>query len=234
MVWRPTESELVDCYVGQLPPRYAPLWCIPRNERFANMFAQAIDFLVKLDKELFLFLNLKLQNRFFDFLMPFITEFKNWRILFFLIMLAMLIFGRKKERMAAVLVLIVLGVADSSVNLLLKSWIGRVRPCNVFSQVHLLAGCSHSGSFPSSHAANIFAAGTILTFFYRRVWLIWLAIVVTVSFSRIYVGVHYPLDVVGGAFYGILLGTLVLIVSESIFRIQSLSELKLRSGQDEV
>jgi len=198
------------------------------------MFAQAIDFLVKLDKELFLFLNLKLQNRFFDFLMPFITEFKNWRILFFLIMLAMLIFGRKKERIAAVLVLIVLGVADSSVNLLLKSWIGRVRPCNVFSQVHLLAGCSHSGSFPSSHAANIFAAGTILTFFYRRVWLIWLAIVVTVSFSRIYVGVHYPLDVVGGAFYGILLGTLVLIVSKSIFRIQSLSELKLRSGQDEV
>ena len=140
------------------------------------MFAQAIDFLVKLDKELFLFLNLKLQNRFFDFLMPFITEFKNWRILFFLIILAMLIFGRKKERIAAVLVLIVLGVADSSVNLLLKSWIGRVRPCNVFSQVHLLAGCSHSGSFPSSHAANIFAAGTILTFFYRRVWLIWLAI----------------------------------------------------------
>jgi undecaprenyl-diphosphatase len=198
------------------------------------MFAQAIDFLVKLDKEFFLFLNLKLQNRIFDFLMPFITEFKNWRILFFLIILAMLIFGRKKERIAAVLVLIVLGVTDSSVNLLLKSWIGRVRPCNVFSQVHLLAGCSHSGSFPSSHAANIFAAGTILTFFYRRVWLIWLAIAVTVSFSRIYVGVHYPLDVVGGAFYGILLGAVVLMVSKSIFRIQGLSESKLHSGQDEV
>ena len=194
------------------------------------MFTEIFDFLIKLDKELFLFLNLKLQNRFFDFLMPFITEFKNWRILFFLIILAMLIFGKKKERMAAVLVLIVLGAADSSVNLLLKSWIGRVRPCNVFPQVHLLAGCSHSGSFPSSHAANIFAAGTILTFFHRRVWLIWLAIAVTVSFSRIYVGVHYPLDVLAGAFYGILLGAAVLIVSKSIFRIQSLSESKLHSG----
>jgi undecaprenyl-diphosphatase len=198
------------------------------------MFAQAIVFLVKLDKELFLFLNLKLQNRFFDFLMPFITEFKNWRILFFLIILAMLIFGRKKERIAAVLVLIVLGMADSSVNLLLKSWIGRVRPCNVFLQVHLLAGCSHSGSFPSSHAANIFAAGTILTFFYRRVWLIWLAIAVTVSFSRIYVGVHYPLDVLGGAVYGILLAAVILIVSKSVFSSLNLSESKLRSGQDEV
>ena len=196
------------------------------------MFIGILDFIIKLDKELFLFLNLKLQNRFFDFLMPFITEFKNWRILFFLIMLAMLIFGRKKERMAAVLVLIVLGVADSSVNLLLKSWIGRVRPCNVISQVHLLAGCSHSGSFPSSHAANIFAAGSILTFLYRRAWLIWLAIAVTVSFSRIYVGVHYPLDVVGGAFYGILLAAVILIVSKFIFRIQSLSESNLRSEQD--
>lgn len=196
------------------------------------MFTEIFDFLVKLDKELFLFINLKLQNRFFDFQMPFITEFKNWRVLFFLIILAMLIFGRKKERIAAILVLVILAIADSSTNLLFKPLFARPRPCQIFPQVHLLAGCSHSGSFPSSHAANIFAAGTILTFFYRRVWLIWLAIAVTVSFSRIYVGVHYPLDVAGGAFYGILLGAAVLIVTKSIFRIQSLSESKLHSDQD--
>jgi undecaprenyl-diphosphatase len=164
--------------------------------------------------------------------MPFITEFKNWRILFFLIILAMLIFGRKKERIAAVLVLVVLALADSSVNLLLKHWFGRVRPCNVFPQVHLLAGCSHSGSFPSSHAANIFATGTILTFFYRRVWLIWLTIAVMVSFSRIYVGVHYPLDVLGGAVYGILLAAVILIVSKSIFRVRNLSESEQHPDQD--
>jgi undecaprenyl-diphosphatase len=187
------------------------------------MLPGLLDFITRLDKEIFLFINLKLQNRVFDLLMPFITEFKNWRILFFLIILAMLIFGRKKERIAAVLVLIVLAIADSSVNLLFKSWIGRVRPCNVFPQVHLLAGCSHSGSFPSSHAANIFASGTILTFFYRRMWLIWLEIVVAVSFSRIYVGVHYPLDVLGGAIYGILLGILLLIAAKSFFRNATLS-----------
>ena len=194
------------------------------------MFAELLDFIIKLDKELFLFLNLKLQTPFLDLLMPFITEFKNWRILFFLIMLAMIIFGRKKERIAAILVLIILAITDASVNFWLKPWIGRVRPCNIFQQVHLLAGCSHSGSFPSSHSANIFGAGMILTFFYRRAWFVWLAIAVTVSFSRIYVGVHYPLDVVGGAFYGILLGVLVLIVSKSIFRIQNSSQSKLRSS----
>ncbi len=151
-----------------------------------------------------------------------------------LIILAMLIFGRKRERISAILILIVLAIADSSVNLWFKHWIGRVRPCNVFPQVHLLAGCSHSGSFPSSHAANIFATGTILTILYRRVWFIWLAIAVTVSFSRIYVGVHYPLDVLGGAIYGILLAVVLLIVSKSLFRLQNLTESKLPSGQDEL
>lgn len=183
-----------------------------------NMFIELLNFLIKLDKELFLFINLKLQNPLFNFLMPLITEFKNWRIPFFLIVLALLIFGRKKERIAVVLLLIILGIADSSVNLWLKPWIGRVRPCNVFPQVHLLAGCSHSGSFPSSHAANVFATGTVLTFFYRRAWFIWLFIACLVSFSRIYVGVHYPLDVLAGAFYGILLGILILLASRFVFR----------------
>jgi undecaprenyl-diphosphatase len=182
------------------------------------MLAGLIDFIIKLDKELFLFLNLKLQNPVFNFLMPFITEFKNWRILFFLLILAMLIFGKKRERIAAVQVLIILAIGDASTNLLIKPLFGRIRPCNVFPQVHLLAGCSHSGSFPSSHVVNIFAAATILAFFYRRVWIIWLGIAVLVSFSRIYVGVHYPLDVLGGAFYGILWGVLVVVIAKRILK----------------
>jgi len=46
--------------------------------------------------------------------------------------------------------------------------------------------------------------------------------------------VHYPLDVMGGAFYGILLGAVILIVSKSVFRIQNPSQSKLRSGQDKL
>jgi len=188
-----------------------------------NMLVRMIDFLIRLDKELFLFINLKLQNGFFDFLMPILTEFKYWRVPFILIILAMFIFGKKKERIVAILLLIILGITDATVNFWLKPWIGRVRPCNVFPEVHLLAGCSHSGSFPSSHAANIFGAGTILTFFYRRVWIIWLSIALLVSFSRIYVGVHYPFDVLGGAFYGILLGIGISIISKSAIRSSTLS-----------
>jgi len=192
-----------------------------------NMFIELLNFLIKLDKELFLFINLKLQNGFFDFLMPILTEFKYWRIPFFLIILAMFIFGKKKERIVAILLLIILGITDASVNLWLKPWIGRVRPCNIFQQVHLLAGCSQSGSFPSSHSANIFGAGTILTFFYRRAWIIWLSVALLVSFSRIYVGVHYPLDVMAGIFYGVLWGVLLLLIFNRIFRIKRLNKSSL-------
>ncbi|MFH0930515.1 MAG: phosphatase PAP2 family protein [Candidatus Zixiibacteriota bacterium] len=188
------------------------------------MFIELLNFLIKLDKELFLFINLKLQNGFFDFLMPILTEFKYWRIPFILIILVMLIFGKKKERIVAILILIILGITDASVNFWLKPWIGRVRPCNIFQQVHLLAGCSHSGSFPSSHSANIFGAGMILTFFYRRAWIIWLSIALLVSFSRIYVGVHYPLDVMAGVFYGILWGVLILFIITYKFKYKTIDE----------
>jgi undecaprenyl-diphosphatase len=187
------------------------------------MLTEILDFIIKLDKGLFLFINLKLQNGLLNILMPILTEFKYWRIPFFLCILAMIILGNKKVRISAILLLVVLGITDATVNMWLKSWVGRVRPCNVFSEVHLLAGCSRSGSFPSSHAANIFGAGTILTYFYRRVWAWWLVIAVSVSFSRIYVGVHYPLDVLAGAFYGVLCGVLVLFILKSLFRNLSLS-----------
>lgn len=182
------------------------------------MFAELLELIIRLDKGLFLFINLKLQSGFFDFLMPILTEFKYWRIPFFLCVVAMLIWGNKKTRISAILLLVILGITDATVNMWLKPWIGRVRPCNVFTDVHLLAGCSHSGSFPSSHAANIFGAGTILTYFYRRLWALWLVIAASVSFSRIYVGVHYPLDVLAGALYGILWGVLILAIVRYVFR----------------
>ena len=181
------------------------------------MLIDVINSLTQIDSELFLFINLGLQNRFFDLLMPILTEFKYWRIPFFLGMLVILVFGNKKMRISAILLLIILGITDASVNMVLKPWIGRVRPCNVFTEVHLLAGCSHSGSFPSSHAANIFGAGTILSYFYRKIWVAWLTIAISVSFSRIYVGVHYPLDVLAGVFYGVLCGVLIILIYNHIY-----------------
>jgi membrane-associated phospholipid phosphatase len=77
------------------------------------------------------------------------------------------------------------------------------------SGVRLLVAGSKSASFPSSHAWNSFTAATIVSHFYSRpVGVFFLALAALVAFSRIYVGLHYPIDVLAGALLGLLSGTL--------------------------
>ena len=63
---------------------------------------------------------------------------------------------------------------------------------------------------PSSHAANTFAAAIVLAHYYRHYLRVWLGIAIAVSFSRVYVGVHYPFDVIAGAGFGLLVGFLII------------------------
>jgi undecaprenyl-diphosphatase len=68
--------------------------------------------------------------------------------------------------------------------------------------VRLVMGMKNTLSFPSAHAANIFGAATVLSMFYRRWAAAFFAVAVCVGYSRIYVGFHYPSDVLGGAVLG--------------------------------
>ena len=85
----------------------------------------------------------------------------------------------------------------------LKHLFAAPRPCNELEGVRLLQGCG-ANSFPSNHSANTAAFAVYTFLFYRRSgWFIWL-IPLLVGLSRIYVGVHYPLDVAGGWIFGSL------------------------------
>lgn len=164
------------------------------------------------DTELFYILNSKVQNPVLDLLMPILTNLDYWRIPILLLAISLLIFGQKKGRVAVLLLVFGIALSDQVCNNVLKPLVGRLRPCNVLENVHLLVGCTKAFSFPSSHATNMFAAMSILSFAYPRLKLVLLGIASIVSYSRVYVGVHYPFDVVAGIILGVTCALIIIVV----------------------
>jgi len=164
-----------------------------------------LSWIEQVDTVIFRLLNVHWTNSFLDEITPLLS---NWQtsiipLCFFVI----LIFT--KERRKSILILAVLGMilalSETTSTWVVKRLIERTRPCHVYEWVRLLGYCPRSPSFTSTHATNIFAATTFFAFFLRRwYWRLPLfAVAVLVGYSRIYKGVHYPLDVLGGALLGI-------------------------------
>jgi len=101
------------------------------------------------------------------------------------------------------LTLIAVAVSDWS-SMGLKALVDRDRPPLRYPEPKPLVHVPHDASFPSGHAATSFAAATILTFAFPRLGPPLFVLAAAVAFSRVYDGVHYPLDVIGGAALGIL------------------------------
>lgn len=167
-------------------------------------------FLSAIDTAVFLFLNKTVANPIFDFLMPIVTESDNWTIPLALIVLALLIFGGKKGRIAVILVVFIVTLSDQLSSHVFKPWIGRIRPCFVVEGVRQLIRQSKSFSFPSSHASNMTAVATLFSVKYPKYRWIYIGIAVLVGYSRIYVGVHYPFDVLAGGVLGVLCAIAIL------------------------
>ncbi|RMD94039.1 MAG: phosphatase PAP2 family protein [Calditrichaeota bacterium] len=172
--------------------------------------------LIVFDTKLFYFLNSTVANPFFDWLMPFITNQNHWYLLFVMLVLFLILKGGKKGIVVILLLFITILLSDQLSSQILKPLIGRIRPCYSLPDVRLLIPCGGQLAFPSGHATNSFAASLILSYFYPRFAVFLFLIASLVSFSRIYVGVHYPLDVVAGIILGLLCGKTVLYLYNSV------------------
>jgi len=94
-------------------------------------------------------------------------------------------------------------VAGQLISLGLKQGIGRERPNVAYPEPRPLVHAPHDGSFPSGHATVSFACATVLSFYAPRAAPAFYLLAAAIAWSRVYVGVHYPLDVLGGAALGL-------------------------------
>jgi undecaprenyl-diphosphatase len=165
-----------------------------------------IDWLYSIDVALYHFLNSTLASPAGDVFWPYVTDYdKQWfvRVILGGVALLLLTKGGKRGRTAALLLIPLIVITDQLSSTLIKSLVGRVRPCHAFdaSQMHLLVGCGGL-SFPSSHAVNNFGVATMFSRFYPKArWGLY-AFASLIALSRVFVGVHYPSDVIGGAIIG--------------------------------
>lgn len=169
-----------------------------------------LNYLIQLDKALFLKINTQWTNSFLDSVSPWFREANTWIPLYlFLFLFAVMNFSWRIWPWIVVFIISVT-LTDQVSSTFIKAWINRPRPCSdpQFSyQVHLLLSyCPGNGSFTSSHATNHFGAAFYIFFTmkpYFKKWgylfFLWAAII---SYAQVYVGIHYPLDVIGGALLG--------------------------------
>lgn len=112
------------------------------------------------------------------------------------------------RRGSLLLTAIAIALADG-VAQLLQGLVGRRRPPLVTSDIEPLIRVPDAGSFPSGHASTSFAAATVLALILPRFAVPLLLLAAAVAYSRLYVGVHYPLDSLGGVAVGVTCGLLV-------------------------
>jgi undecaprenyl-diphosphatase len=142
--------------------------------------------------------------------MVFISGKISW-LPFYLVLIWFLIKERKKKIWVSLIIIALLVVATDQISVLIKDSVQRLRPCqdpSINSLVHIVKGCGGKFGFVSSHAANTFGIAMFFTLFFRHRWaglflMIW---ALFVSYSRIYLGVHFPGDVLGGAVLGVIFG----------------------------
>ena len=184
--------------------------------------------LLAADRAVFLFVHETLSNPLFDAVLPLLRERLLWAP-FYLFLLSFTWFNFRALFARVVLgIALCIALADFTSSTLIKKNVQRLRPCNDPSLEHVVREritCGSGYSFTSSHAANHMAAAVFLIGVYGRLrrWIrpALLAWAGSIALAQVYVGVHYPADVLGGAGLGWGVGWLVLKLNGKYFEIRN-------------
>lgn len=172
----------------------------------------------ELDHELFFWLNTRLAAAPLDWLGAALQD--PWWLWAPLgaVAIYLLVRGDRRDRLFVVSAILAVVLTDVFCAQVLKPLIGRLRPSIALEGVRLVVGKKSGYSMPSNHAANIAAAALLLSLHWRKLAWWALGIALLVGASRVYVGVHYPLDIVSGYAVGVAMAGLVVVARENAER----------------
>ncbi|MBP2032828.1 undecaprenyl-diphosphatase [Clostridium algifaecis] len=153
-----------------------------------------------------------MQNKYFDRVMPIVTSMGNGGFIW--ITIAGILILDKQYRAIGNIVILTLIISTIVGEGIVKHIVRRVRPCNYQNSINfnLLITKPMSYSFPSGHTLSSFAVAEVLSMYFSQYKLIFMGIALLIAFSRIYLYVHYPTDVIAGIIIGILCSKLIFIV----------------------
>lgn len=148
-----------------------------------------------------------LHNEILDKIMILITSLGNGGLIWILI--AIIFTLKKKTRKCGILMLFSMFIGVIIGNVMIKNLVARERPCWIDENIKLLIKCPKDYSFPSGHTMASFAASTIIWLYNKKIGIITICLSFMIAFSRMYLFVHFPTDVIAGMFLGISIALLV-------------------------
>jgi len=157
-----------------------------------------------------------LQCNFLDSLMPIVTAFGNYGIVWILLAAVLLLFKRTRKIGMSVGIALTLGLIVG--NLTLKPLTARIRPYDFDPSIRLLISPEHDFSFPSGHTLASFEGAAVICIYNRKFGCAALIFAGLIAFSRLYLMVHYPIDVIAGAVLGSIFALIAVKLTHLIFK----------------
>ncbi|MBO4686172.1 MAG: phosphatase PAP2 family protein [Lachnospiraceae bacterium] len=172
---------------------------------------------LSMDADFLLYIQDHIRCGILDNFFPYITHLGTAGSFWILLTAVLMCF--KKTRRAAVCSAIALLGSLLLNNMLLKPLVGRVRPYEVIEGLKLIGKKATDPSFPSGHtAASIASAVALCRFLKKRYSIPLLALALLIGFSRLYIGIHYPTDVLMGLLDGIALGIVGILIENAMYK----------------
>lgn len=161
-----------------------------------------MELIYSFDNAILDFIQTYIRNGFLDFILPIITRLGNEGILWILIAIAFLI--SKKYRTSGVKLAIALLLCLIIGNITLKPLFARTRPFDINTEIELLITKPTDFSFPSGHTMSSFAAAIVIYNANKRMGIVAMILAVLIAFSRLYLYVHFPSDIIAGVIIGVI------------------------------